>query len=550
MLRLSDSQAIPPETARVARAAFPKGSPYLVLRDELGTVFQDEDFVDLYPRRGQPALPPWRLALVTLVQYRENLSDRQAAEAVRARIDIKYLLGMPLADAGFDFSVLCEFRARLRESGSEATLLDRLLQRCRELGLVRAGERARTDATRVLAAVRVMNRLELVAETLRATLNELARVAPAWLRKVAPAAWYERYARRIEDSRLPGNKAAREAYAKTVGEDGYHLLDAAPPGLADLPAFAVLRRVWERHFSRDNDSGGDGAAGTRARLRPERELAKAAEATESPYDPDARYRSRFGVEWTGYLAHLTETCEANEPHLITHVDTTAATVHEVRRVEAIHDALAAKDLLPGEHLADAAYIDAKLVVKVREEHGVSMIGPPRRDASWQARTAGGFTNEAFAIDWDNKRACCPQGHESNSWREYEDDARGAYVVARFATATCRACPLRSRCTRSGKQGRSLHLHPRDAHEAIGAMRERLASNAGRELYALRAGVEGTISQGVRALGLRRARYRGLERVHLQHVATAAAMNIDRVTNFLAGRPLERTRTSRFAALRA
>src|SRR5690606_29087147 len=138
MLRLSDSQAVPPETTRVARAAFPKGSPYLVLRDELGTVFQDEDFVDLYPRRGQPALPPWRLALVTLVQYRENLSDRQAAEAVRARIDIKYLLGMPLADAGFDFSVLCEFRARLRESGSEATLLGRLLQRCRELGLVRA----------------------------------------------------------------------------------------------------------------------------------------------------------------------------------------------------------------------------------------------------------------------------------------------------------------------------------------------------------------------------------------------------------------------------
>lgn len=166
------------------------------------------------------------------------------------------------------------------------------------------------------------------------------------------------------------------------------------------------------------------------------------------------------------------------------------------------------------------------------------------------RAPPGASPTRRAIDWDKKRACCPQGHESNSWREYEDDARGAYVVARFATATCRACPLRSRCTRSGKQGRSLHLHPRDAHEAIRAMRERLASNAGRELYALRAGVEGTISQGVRALGLRRARYRGLARVHLQHVATAAAMNIDRVTNFLAGRPVERTRRSRFAALRA
>lgn len=362
--------------------------------------------------------------------------------------------------------------------------------------------------------------------------------------------WYERYARRIEDSRLPASKAAREAYATTAGEDGYHLLDlleSAPAGVADLAAVKVLKRVWERHFSRGDGPNSDGAW---VRLRPERELAKAAEATESPYDPDARYRSRFGVEWTGYLAHLTETCEAGAPHLITHVDTTPATVHEVKRVEAIHQALADKRLLPGEHLADAAYIDAKLLVKVREEHAVELIGPPQRDASWQARTDGAFTAEAFDIDWEGRRVRCPQGHASNSWREYEDDARGAYVVARFNSATCRACPLRARCTRSGKQGRSLHLHPREAHAAIGAMRERLASDAGRELYALRAGIEGTISQGVRALGLRRARYRGLAKVHLQHVATATAMNIDRVTNFLAGRPVERTRTSRFAALRA
>ena len=544
---------MPSETARVARAAFPKGNPYLTLRDELGPVFHDGDFVDLYPRRGQPALAPWRLALVTLVQYRENLSDRQVAEAVRARIDVKYLLGLPLDDAGFDYSTLCEFRARLRSGGSEETLLDRLLHRCRELGLVRERSRARTDATRVLAAVRVMNRLELVAETLRATLNDLARVAPVWLRAVAPDAWFERYARRIEDSRLPRSKVDREGYARTVGEDGYHLLDlleAAPAGLARLPSVQVLERVWERHYQREPTQDEDSSRRPVVRVRPERELAKAAEATESPYDPDARYRSRFGVEWTGYLAHLTETCEEGEPHLITHVDTTPATVHEVRRVAAIHQALDAKGLLPGEHLADAAYIDAKLLVRMRDEHGVSMIGPPRRDPSWQARTDGAFTIEDFEIDWEKRRARCPQGHQSSSWREYENDARGQFIMVRFKDTTCRACPVRERCTRSGQQGRSLHLHPREAHEAIDAMRERLASDSGRELYAQRAGVEGTISQGVRALGLRRARYRGLARVHLQHVATAAAMNIDRIAGFMEGRPLERTRTSRFAALRA
>src|ERR671920_1289491 len=109
----SGAPPVPDDTARIARAAFPRGNPYLLLRDRLGPVFDDAGFADLYPQRGQPAYTPWRLALVTLLQFREGLSDRQAAEAVRGRIDWKYLLALDLADAGFDFSVLCEFRSRL-----------------------------------------------------------------------------------------------------------------------------------------------------------------------------------------------------------------------------------------------------------------------------------------------------------------------------------------------------------------------------------------------------------------------------------------------------
>src|SRR5215212_2596846 len=162
---------VPKLTARIARAAFPKSSPYLTLRDRLGPIFSDPDFAELYPEGGQPGYPPWRLALVTLMQFRESLSDRQAAEAVRARIDWKYLLGLPLADAGFDHSVLCEFRDRLLASGAEARLLDRLLDAARAAGLLKARGQARTDCTHVLAAVRKLNRLELVGETVRAALN-------------------------------------------------------------------------------------------------------------------------------------------------------------------------------------------------------------------------------------------------------------------------------------------------------------------------------------------------------------------------------------------
>src|SRR3954467_178333 len=181
-------QPAPQTTARVARPPFRKGNPLLQLRDELGAVFADADSADLFPRLGQPGLPPWRLALVTLLQFRENLPDRQAAEAVRGRIDWKYLLGLELDDPGFDHSVLCEFRSRLLEGGAEERLLHKLLEACQARGLLKARGRQRTDATHVLASIRTLNRLELVGETLRAALNELATIAPDWLRGAAPRA--------------------------------------------------------------------------------------------------------------------------------------------------------------------------------------------------------------------------------------------------------------------------------------------------------------------------------------------------------------------------
>src|SRR6059036_2221567 len=228
-------EPVPEDTARVAHAAFPKGHPYLTCRDALGTIFQDEDFAALFPAWGQPGLPPWRLALVTIMQFRENLADRQAAEAVRARIDWKYLLSLELTDPGFDFSVLCEFRDRLLAGSAVERLLDKLLERCRAMGWLKARGQQRTDSTHVLAAIRVLNRLELVAETLRAALNAVATVAPAWLQTLSPLAWYDRYGRRIEESRLPKATTEREAYAQMVGEYGFRFLDlletpAAPAG--------------------------------------------------------------------------------------------------------------------------------------------------------------------------------------------------------------------------------------------------------------------------------------------------------------------------------
>src|SRR5215510_6488039 len=220
------SYPIPEETQRVARAAFPRGNLYMQVADRLGPIYHDRQFSALFPSRGQPAEAPARLALATLLQFAEGLSDRQAADAVRSRIDWKYVLGLDLTDPGFHHTVLSEFRTRLISGEAEPLLLDALLTLARAQGLLKARGRQRTDSTHVLAAIRVLNRLERVGETLRAALNSLAVVAPAWVQALALPEWYERYAHRVENSQMPKTEAARKALAAVIGADGQVLLQA------------------------------------------------------------------------------------------------------------------------------------------------------------------------------------------------------------------------------------------------------------------------------------------------------------------------------------
>jgi len=211
MLRPQPVAPIPEDTARVARAAIPQRHPYLRVADELGTLFTDEDFAPLFPAHGQPATAPWRLALVTILPFAEGLSDRQAAHALRTRIDWKYVARLDLTDPGVDGSVLSEFRGRLVAGAAKALLFDKILHWCRGRKLFTERGRQRTDSTHVLASVRLLNRVELVRETMRHALDSLAVVAPAWLQPLAHPAWVERYTGRSEERRIPMGKDARVA---------------------------------------------------------------------------------------------------------------------------------------------------------------------------------------------------------------------------------------------------------------------------------------------------------------------------------------------------
>jgi len=540
---------VPSETARVARAAFPAGNVYMRIRDELGAFFDDELFTSVYASEGQPALHPWQLALVSVMQFAENLSDRQAADAVRARIDWKYALALDLSDEGFHYSALSEFRTRLVHGGIERVLLDRLLERSRERGWLKTRGRQRTDSTHVLGAVKALNQLELVGETLRHTLNVLATVAPDWLKEQVTPEWYERYGERMDDYRLPKEKAEREALSRRIGDDGYHLLacleQAAQKGLEwlqHLPAVQTLEQIWAQQYRITN--------GHARRLTPQ-ERPPVGEWLRSPYDRDVRYGRKRSVEWVGYKVHVTEGCDEDQPHLITDVHTVPAMEQDHHALDTIQDHLASADLLPAEQLVDAGYISAKRILHSRDAHTIDLVGPVHTDPSWQARTPGALDVSQFSVDWQQERVTCPQGQQSVGWHPAKDAKGETVVQVVFAQAVCLTCPSRPKCTDARATGRSMTLRfPQERHELLLAARHRQQTEAFKALYRLRSGIEGTFSQTTRNAGLRHARYRGLPMTHLQHILTAVATNFLRLVEWLDGVPLAKTRASRFAALAA
>ena len=543
-LHPEDPTSPPEETRRVARAAFPKGTLCLDIADALGPIYRDSQFAALFAPVGQPAAAPAMLALATVLQYMEGLSDRQAADAVRARIDWKYLLGLPLTDPGFDHTVLSEFRSRLVEGKVEQQLLDTLLDRLGDLGLVKPRGRQRTDSTHVLAAVRGLNRLERVGETLRAALNEVAVMAPAWLQALAPAEWYERYGSRVENYRLPKTDTARQDLAAAIGTDGSTLLRAIDqainqPWLAQIPAVQVLRQVWaEQYVEQDGQ----------VRWREVKEMPAPATLISSPYDTEARYSTKRDSSWVGYKVHFTETCDAGAPHLIVNVETTPATTPDDNMVAVIHKSLESRDLLPAEHLVDKGYTDSRVLVDSRNDYDVTITGPVADDPSWQARSEDGFDKSQFAVDWDRHVVTCPAGKRSISWLPSAYPQNGMAFEARFARRDCTPCPLRSRCTRSKREPRLIGLQAREQYEALQAARKQQGTADFQRDYAARAGIEATHGQAVRRCGLRRCRYIGLAKTHLQHLISAAAINLVRIANWVNGIPTAQTRCSWFAAL--
>jgi len=455
-------------------------------------------------------------------------------------------LSLELTDPGFDATVLSEFRTRLVEGSAELRMLDIMLARFKDKGLLKARGRQRTDSTHVLSVARALNRLECVGTAMRHALNTLAVTAPDWLQPQLQSEWSDRYGTRFGDYRLPKAEAERVALAEQIGADGRTLLTAlwspeAPDWLREVPAVRTLHRIWlQQYHAVDPEAP--------MRWRASADLPPAARMINTPYDVDARYSMKRTTTWTGYKVHLTETCDEDTPNLITHVLTTEATTPDWHASAGIHTALANKDLLPAEHLLDAGYVDSEVIVTSQTKYEVNVIGPVPVDNSWQAREGAGFDVACFTLDWEAQRAICPRGAPSRKWSATRNTRGNAIINIRFDAAACAACSVRQQCTHSEQGPREMTVRPRAQHEALQAARQFQQTPEFKAQYEDRAGVEGTLAQGLKIAGLRRARYVGLAKTFLQHVLTAAAINLRRIGDWLADIPRAKTRTAPFVLL--
>ena len=323
------------------------------------------------------------------------------------------------------------------------------------------------------------------------------------------------------------------------------LSEEAPRWLRETPAIEVLRRVWVQNFFYDRDG--------MVRWRTSEEgIPRAAHYVNHPIDTDARYARKFTTSWVGYRVHITETCEEDLPNIITDVQTAPAPVADGDATPLIHETLKEKGLLPETQLVDTGYLDAELLAQSKKKYGVDLFGPTRPDYKWQAREKTGFEAAAFSIDWENEVATCPEGKKGISWTPAIDGQDNKVVKIKFSGKDCMPCPSRESCIRSVKEykRRTVTVRIEEHYESLKMAREREGTDDFLAEYAKRAGIEGTISRSVRTCGVRRSRYVGLARTHLQHLLTAVASNFVRVGEWLSGVPKPKTRRSAFARLMA
>ena len=521
-LKVKQPWQMPNETQRIGQHLLPEKNVYRLIGDELFAKLKEEDFADLYPSEGQPGFSPVILALVMVFQFMEKLPDRQAAEALRMRLDWKYALHLSLDDEGVNFSVLSEFRDRLIDGQAEGRVFETLVAQIRAMGLIKPQGKQRSDSIAMLSKVRWLSRLEIAVETLRLAVVSLVKVDGEWSSAILPPSWEDKYGERFVKERYT-EKEWKE-YETNIGNDGQWLLkrlaeEGAPKELRELADVKLMETVWTQQFQEES--------GKMVFKELKKYDGRAQIAT--PHDPEARYSRKRDTEWIGDKVQVTDTDDAGYPHIITDIVSTESNLTDYEALPDIQERLEQRQCKPAEHYVDAGYMSGANLA-TSESAKIDLIGPLPFAVTAQDRMANGMTQAQFQIQIDapQKNVTCPQGHCTTKFVQIKDGWRFM-----FATQICAACPVRSRCC-AGKEGRTIRI--KTHYALMRQARTRQKTEAFKQDYAQhRSGVEGTLSALVRGNGMRVGRYIGQKKRNLQTLFTGCAANLQRTACWLAGK---------------
>jgi transposase len=528
-LKMQTPWPMPEETGRIGKKLLEETDAYRLIGDQLFEEWKEEEVADLYSSEGKPGFSPVILAFVSVFQFMERLADRQAAQALRMRLDWKYALHLPLEDMGFDYSVLSEFRDRLIEGGAENQVFEKLVEQIRGMGLIKERGKQRTDSIAMLVKVRRLSRIEMVVETLRLAVVALVAANREWSEEVIPPSWEQKYGERFVRQRY--SEQEWKEYEANIGNDGQWMLKrlrdgGAPAELQDLPEVQVFSTVWAQQFRK--------AQGEMVY----QELKKYDGHTQiqTPHDPEARYSRKRRFEWLGDKVQVTETEDEGYPHIITDMVGTNSNQTDYEELPLIQDRLIERQCKPSQHYVDAGYMSGP---NLAHSHGleIDLIGPLPEVVTPQELLPNGITQAQFQMDPKKNVVTCPQGHQ----------ARNPSLVVNtlsfhFPKKVCLACPLHARCC-TGKGGRTVGMNIH--YDLVQTARTRQKSDTFKKDYHQhRSGIEGSLSALVRGHGMRVSRYIGQKKRNLQAIFTGCAANLKRTANWLSGeRPQVRHKKS-------
>jgi len=512
---------------------------FIILAEQLTELFSEfeSQLEASYPDAGQWGIHPFRVIGLLLLQAMEGLSDRQATEMVVLNVGWKLVLRLPMDHEGWNDSILSKARDRFLETQVLMELFDAFLASAKDKGYLNVIKQ-RVDATHIEACVRSLNRVELVLETVRNAIEALTEEDVNFVRSIRRENWLKRYyLDRPFNYRLPKSDSERTKMAEAAGDDGFHILksiEQAPKdkrnAFENLQAIETLRKVLEEQFSSE-DRG-------KPKFKESKELKPSGIRIASPYEPEARNACKGETNWTGYKAHLTETCVKGFPNLITQVETTVGTENDSETLPKITESLSLRNLKPEKLFTDSGYVNVDLLSRLKSELGIDVMARLANGHSWQSQQGKGFDQSSFSINWSKRQVTCPAQATSVQWKNTNDGGSNVH----FAKEQCSSCPFKTDCTKG--EYRVLHLKSESVWRHMQAMKERQQTQEFRDECKIRAGVEGTQSEFAKVVG-RQSTVRGLAKVHQKNVLAAIAMNFKRMTDWMNGKGHNETRVGKY-----